>query len=132
MSGIASWIQGKVRQIAATTTQHRYATRTIVAVLTAASSQRPPAERWIAAALRLRVGIGRRGRREEHHDGAHARHVDRGRDLDRLEHAVVAGDLRDLADDEAGGKARAQAAGDALVADLDGRGLGAAMALEPL
>ena len=57
-----------------------------VAVLTAAS-RRTPARCLL---LGLRVGIRRRRRREQHLDRAHARDVDRGLDLDALEHAVVA------------------------------------------
>src|SRR5690348_10175054 len=118
-----------------------YATRTIVAVLTAwppprrartrraarraarrarraaatrgtrtrrsPALQGPPAERRLALLLRLRVGIGRRRRREQHLDGADTRDVDRGCDLDALEHAVVAQGLGDLADDEARRERRA-------------------------
>ena len=81
--------RGMNRQIAASITHMTYATSTIVAVLTAAS-RRTPAR----SSLRLRVGIGRRRRREQHLDRAHARHVDGRLDLDLLEHAVVAIDLR--------------------------------------
>src|SRR5204863_10133767 len=61
------------------------------------------------------------------------RHIDRGPHLHALEHAVVADDLRDPADHEAGREARPESARDDLVADLDlGVGRTGAAALEPL
>src|SRR5437867_981633 len=116
MSGIASYKGcGNSRQIDATITHITYATKTIVDVLTTISggprpeargpsqrpeaegpSQRPPAERSFALLPRLRIGIRRRRRREQHLDRAHARDVDRRLDLDALEHAVVARHLRHL------------------------------------